>query len=79
MSIYHYVCTLQWSIPAGGVAASSFENTLEASDGATRQQMFRVMIDDMKEKLGRIGEGAVVLFFSLEPNDLGIGTEGSAS
>lgn len=70
---YHWVITLQW----GGVNSSpmaSLEGTFTPAPGQTRQQAFRQLRDHAiaeNESAGHQYQGEpVVIFFSLEPDEL---------
>ena len=65
---YQWILTLQWATPAGARTATRV-GTWTASPGDTRSSISGKIIGQVKETEGI--QGAVVLFFSLEPDDLG--------
>ncbi|MFI7191464.1 hypothetical protein ACIBQ0_17155 [Nocardia nova] len=63
-SEWHFILTVQNLTPEGGIEVSTRDGVFTARGGNTREQAFAAI----KEKTGING---TVLFFSLEPNDLG--------
>ena len=67
---YHFVITLHdEDRPARGPV--SVDGTILVAKGTTRQNAYRQVIRSARGQLKPIPENVVVLFFSLEPNDLG--------
>jgi hypothetical protein len=66
MTSYHWIITLQCE-GIDGPRTGTFSGTLTAP-GATRRQVYDKLADDAKRKIG--SDDVVVLFFSLEPDEL---------
>jgi hypothetical protein len=64
---YQWFLTLQWNTPQG-TRASSRAGTWTVQPGDTRESVSSEIIASVKRTEG--AESAVVLFFSLDPDDL---------
>lgn len=68
---YHYVMTIQHQHgqAAGNISQATGEGTIMAREGATRQELYRDVYDQVRAWAGVDGQ-VWVLFFSLDRNDL---------
>lgn len=69
MTEYHYLITLQVQIPRG-TSTHGVEGTVQAAKGTTRRQLFRDIYESARQAMHPVPDNAVVLFFSLDRNDL---------
>lgn len=67
---WHYLITLQYPGP-DGLLASTSDGTFRPSATAMRTEAFREIFSYEKDRLGIDGPAAI-LFFSLDPDDLGV-------
>ncbi|OLT36738.1 hypothetical protein BJF79_30675 [Actinomadura sp. CNU-125] len=65
---YHFVLTLQWVTPNGTIFQTK-DGTATIQPGGTRDNVLQNLIAQMQE--GKFGV-PTVLFFSVEPNELGV-------
>lgn len=66
------VVTLQWADPRGAVRVRSYMSVLRPGPGATRSGELNRLVDEARQAAKIPPEtSAVVLFISLEPNQLG--------
>lgn len=65
---YHYVITLQWPLPDGGMGNRTNEGTYTSVPGETRQSAFLAILNHTFREIGI--RGASTIHFSLEPNAL---------
>lgn len=68
--LYHYVITLQKAIP-NGYSTNTIHGTWRVVPGDTRSGVYAAVLKSAKEAVG--ADEAVTVFFSLEPDDLGVG------
>jgi hypothetical protein len=67
---YFYLITLQWTLGPGAAQARTASGQVSLGKGSTRQGAFSTILAATRKSLGPAAAGAVVLFFSLEPDDL---------
>lgn len=64
---FHFIVTLSWG--SNPVHTSTYANTANVPPGKPRSEIFAQLVAIAKEQLAAPG-GAVILFFSLEPEDM---------
>lgn len=68
---YHYILTTQRPVLGGGIEIADARGALNITPGATRAEVLDYILGLVAEDRGwRPGEGSI-LFFALEPNQLG--------
>ena len=68
---YHYILTMQRPAPGGGIEIADARGALNITPGTTRAEALDYVLGLVAEGRGwRPGEGSI-LFFALEPNQLG--------
>lgn len=65
---HHFVITLQ-RVVNGGFAMATFANHITPAQGATRNDVYRQILQDIASRNPELADANVV-FFSLEPNQL---------
>lgn len=65
----HYILTVQHSTSTGGTATLTDSGALNVERGATRGQVFHLLFERAQKATGV--DNLSVLFFALEPNDIG--------
>jgi hypothetical protein len=68
VSQLHYLITVQWTAPSGGLNVTTNSGVIPA-DGRTRAQMYDAIFAQMAAQQGAPPQRTSVLFFSLEPNE----------
>ena len=72
MRIFHFVIVFQWQTATGSRAIADIDGTYTAAPGATRQDAYRAIRDKFRRAGGPVPPNAAPVFFSLDPNDLGV-------
>ncbi|WP_106400613.1 hypothetical protein [Actinocorallia populi] len=71
MTVYHFVITIQ--VPDRGLQRiQTCDGLIKAEPGTTRQELYTMAVDTALAQIGakRAPVDRMVLFFSLEPNEL---------
>jgi len=64
---FHFILTVTWPV-ASGVETSTFEGTITARPGQTRQDLYNAVLRHARSKTGT--SQIYVAFFELAPNEL---------
>ena len=71
MTEYYFVITLQASLPRG-YANYYTDGTVHIGRGTTRREVFHDIYEAARLSMQPVPDEAIVLFFSLEPNELAV-------
>ncbi len=69
-SEYHWLLTMQWTAPNGSLNVWTEAGVIGA-DGRTRAQLLEFLLTQAASRHGAPPARTSLLFFSLEPNELG--------
>lgn len=67
---HHWVISVKWPIGPGQEATATYRSTITPAPGQTRAEIYE-SIRDFVMRDATSGQPPTVLFFSLEPNQLG--------
>lgn len=68
---YFWILTLSWAPTQGGLRSATRSGIATIPPGTTREGAFNEIMTAIKGSLGPEAANATVVFFSLEPNQLG--------